>query len=89
MEQRQSTDQWIQANQQRWATEDTTAAIKKLGSEPNRIPEVTLNPSIIYVNDRELWNLDAPPTKTDWVPTVLASLLLVVVLFLVWKVHTK
>lgn len=86
----QSTEQWIQAEQQRWATQDTTAAVKKLHTVPApSIPEVTLNPSIIYINDRELWNLDAPPPKTDWVPTLLASLLLVVILFLVWKVHTK
>lgn len=90
----QSTDQWIAHAQQRWATEDTTRAVQnltsKLGEQQASVPkDVSLNPSIIYIDDSLLWNLNPPPQKTDWIPTILASIVLIIVLVIAWKIHSK
>ena len=85
----ESIDQMIQADRQRWAQEDTTAAIKNLQHQliqQQQQTPIVQTPAVIYIEDSILWNLNPPPPpETDWVPTVLASLVLVIVIVIVWK----
>lgn len=86
MDNNQTVDQWIAQNQQRWAAEDTTAAVKMLGkiqvSEPTY--HITPNPQIIVINDRELWHMDSQPPEKNYLPGILATVVLVVLIIIAW-----
>jgi hypothetical protein len=62
----QSVDTWTAQNQQRWAQEDTTAAIRALQLHSHTVPVPTQEPKEIkYVNPNEQFTWDLTPTATS------------------------
>jgi len=81
----QSTEAWIASNQQRWAQEDTTAAIRELQLHSTPAPaSASAAKEIRYVNPNEQFTWDLSPTQvSDSYSVGYLILLVAVVLYVI------
>jgi len=84
MNKESNVDAWIRHNETQWMLQDIKQQSQhQHPMQLDYIPAPTPNPTVVYVNDRELWNLDSVPPPPSYLS--LYFLILPILLYLLYK----
>lgn len=80
MNKESNVDAWIRHNETQWMLQDIKHQHPTSTSTYTTAP--TANPTVVYVNDREMWNLDSvPPPSSQLSPYFLILPILIYLLY--------